>query len=241
MTDKSNFDKYKQYGAYHWLDIDKSSFTNILKFSLPLYTRYKMVISALPESVNTVVEVGCGDGALSYLIYKKGAKHIIGCDLDKTGIFLAEKQVKDFGVGKKIEFFCKSFKECNFKKHSIDVIILADVIEHIPDSIALLKEIKEAGKPGGYLIMTTPNKKKEGLWDECHVTEYSKHSLIELLSDLFPVTTVVSFMPLYIYKFYRRFKIFKWIFNILSIFRLNVLGFSFLNKKDCMLRSISKF
>lgn len=40
---------------------------------------------------------------------------------------------------------------------SHDVAVCSEVIEHIPDSQAALRNIRASLKPGGYLILTTPN------------------------------------------------------------------------------------
>lgn len=41
--------------------------------------------------------------------------------------------------------------------NSFDVVVLSDVIEHVADPIAFLKEINMVLKPGGFVIIKTPN------------------------------------------------------------------------------------
>ncbi|NEQ99186.1 MAG: methyltransferase domain-containing protein [Cyanothece sp. SIO2G6] len=41
--------------------------------------------------------------------------------------------------------------------HDFDVVLLAEVIEHVAHPDQLLKKVAEFVKPGGYIVMTTPN------------------------------------------------------------------------------------
>ncbi|MCW3073843.1 MAG: methyltransferase protein [Flaviaesturariibacter sp.] len=40
--------------------------------------------------------------------------------------------------------------------HSVDAIMCTEVLEHIPDPVAAIKEFKRLVKPGGYLLITAP-------------------------------------------------------------------------------------
>lgn len=40
--------------------------------------------------------------------------------------------------------------------HSVDAIMCTEVLEHIPDPIAAIKEFSRLVKPGGYLLLTAP-------------------------------------------------------------------------------------
>lgn len=40
--------------------------------------------------------------------------------------------------------------------HSVDAIMCTEVLEHIPDPVAAIKEFKRLIKPGGYLLITAP-------------------------------------------------------------------------------------
>ena len=45
-----------------------------------------------------------------------------------------------------------------FKKNRFDAIINTEVIEHVKDPIAMLKEFNNVLKKGGYIMLTTPNR-----------------------------------------------------------------------------------
>lgn len=208
---KPMFDKYKRYGAYHWKGIDSSTFYKALNRSLSLYTRYQKCLKFIQRNARYCIEVGCGDGALSYLIASKGLR-VLGCDNDQTGIDLAMKQVRDLPFAHLVEFKCGSFQDFKTDPASVDVLIMADVIEHLDDPIPLLQEIKRSGKPGGRLIITTPRARMGMLWDKNHVKEYTEETLRLLLEDLFPSTIVKPFIPLLFYRIYSLSYAFRYFF-----------------------------
>jgi len=49
-----------------------------------------------------------------------------------------------------------------FPKESFDMVICADIIEHIQDECTFLNEVRNVLKPGGYLLITAPASKR--LW-----------------------------------------------------------------------------
>ncbi|MDH3974321.1 MAG: class I SAM-dependent methyltransferase [Deltaproteobacteria bacterium] len=233
------FDKYQKYGAYHWNDIDTTSFYKILKRSLPLHTRYQKCLKNIPQKVQFGVEIGCGDGALTYLLAEHGTKKVLGCDTDQTGIKLAREKVKDLPLMHSVRFECSLLQDCNLEDESVDIIIMADVIEHLDNPSSLLDEIKRIGKPGGRLILTTPKAREGKLWDSNHVCEYTEETLVQLLKDFFPKTNVSPFMPLLFYRAYNRFQGFRFLFNMSTMVGFDPFSIQLPGQKHVMLLSIS--
>jgi len=66
-----------------------------------------------------------------------------------------------------------------------DYVITFQVIEHIPKDHFFLEEISRVLKPGGQLIVTTPNKKMSITRNPWHVREYTVEELRQLLSKYF--------------------------------------------------------
>lgn len=99
-----------------------------------------------------VLDVGCWTGQFEKLAVRHVSK-IIGIDPDKEAVNYAKKQVPeaDFKIG----------QACNlqFPDNSFDAVVFLEVIEHLPKNteIKALSEIKRVLKPGGYLILSTPN------------------------------------------------------------------------------------
>jgi 2-polyprenyl-3-methyl-5-hydroxy-6-metoxy-1,4-benzoquinol methylase len=237
MTD---FDKYEKYGAYHWNDIDKTSLKKLFSRSIPTLCRYDRLLRAIPDDARTIVDIGCGDGALTYLLASREmAREVIGCDMDKIGIDLARDKVIDLPFSDKITLKNKSISQCEIGPRSVDAIIMCEVIEHVEDVSELLEEIQKIGRPGGVLVITTPRKKRDGSkWDQHHVLEYTEDNLYELISQYFPNTTVSHFMPTPVYYLYNKMKT---LFNILYTLGVNPLNLSLQKYTHVNLCSVSYF
>ena len=90
-----DFNKYQEHGAYHWEDIKKNTIKNLISRSVPTLTRYKKILNAVPKRALRIVDIGCGDGALTYLLSKNesveevtsslseivGANNIFSCEI----------------------------------------------------------------------------------------------------------------------------------------------------------------
>jgi len=234
------FDKYEKYGAYHWQDSDR---TNVYGFSLPLWTRYNVILERIDSSMGKGVEIGCGDGALTYLIAKKNIREMSGCDTDECGIKLAKQRIdyEDRGqdVGD-ITLYNRTFEQCNFDDESLDFVVMADVVEHLDNPELLLGQIRRKLKIGGVLLITTPHKREHGLWDENHVIEFDKKSLSELLLKYYEEVNVNMFMHRIFHYLYNRHRYIKAFMNLLSMYNLNLLGIKNLSPSVMLFASARK-
>lgn len=73
------------------------------------------------------------------------------------------------------------------ESNAFDFVVSFQVIEHIQDDEAFVKEIHRVLKPGGQVILTTPNRKRSLSRNPWHVREYFAGELIALLRKYFPV------------------------------------------------------
>ena len=217
------FNKYKKKGAYHWED-DKRS---IFKFNAHQEARFEWILRCLDDvKGKTVLDVGCGDGALTYRIAKKGAE-VIGLDNSKEGIELA----KEIFNKKKISanFILASAYNMPVKNDSIDCAVLSDVIEHVREPEKVLKEIKRVLKNNGKVVISTPYRFGEILWDKYHVREYCPSELKASLESDFKNIEIIeshSALWMFLYTYNSRWTayqpIFRWFANVLALwFRFN--------------------
>lgn len=97
-----------------------------------------------------VLDVGCNDGELGEALLKNG-NDVYGCDFVKKNLKIAKKR------GLKVKFVDLEKNKLPYPPNSFDVLILADVIEHVFDTDFLIQNCYKVLKPGGKLIVTTPN------------------------------------------------------------------------------------
>jgi ubiquinone/menaquinone biosynthesis C-methylase UbiE len=72
--------------------------------------------------------------------------------------------------------------------NAYDYVVTFQVIEHIQDDDLFIREIHRVLKPGGQLIVTTPNIKRSLTRNPWHVREYTAEGLAGLLGRYFPRT-----------------------------------------------------
>jgi ubiquinone/menaquinone biosynthesis C-methylase UbiE len=98
-----------------------------------------------------ILDIGCGSGYLGYLIKKIDSDTIItGFDISKHALGQAKSYDKTY-------FLDIDKENIPEEDNYFDMVICADVLEHIYDVDHCLNEIKRVLKPGSKAIVTTPN------------------------------------------------------------------------------------
>lgn len=83
---------------------------------------YKKAIEETVKEGDTVLDIGCGLGILSFLALQSGARHVHAVDVEPTTLSLARTIAKKNGLDKKITLH-KSFSSKLRLKDRVDVII----------------------------------------------------------------------------------------------------------------------
>lgn len=76
--------------------------------------------------------------------------------------------------------------------NSVDFIVTFQVIEHIKKDRFFLEEAKRVLKPGGMLILTTPNKKMSLTRNPWHIREYTPEKMKQLMLSVFPNAEILG-------------------------------------------------
>jgi ubiquinone/menaquinone biosynthesis C-methylase UbiE len=104
----------------------------------------------------TMLDIGCNNGNLAFLLRKQGVPPE---QLNYIGVDIAEKSIecakhRDVPGAK---FQVGSAHELDFSDESFDAVTLVEVIEHMPDQAHAIREATRVLKPGGLLLLSTPN------------------------------------------------------------------------------------
>ena len=125
----------------------------------------------------TVLEIGSGEGYGVKELAPLVDKYIA---IDKYQPYRLSK--RDSGV----TFIKKEVPPlAGVDSDSIDFVITFQVIEHIKRDVFFLQEIKRVLKPGGKLIMTTPNILMSLTRSPWHIREYTPQEMQSIVSDIF--------------------------------------------------------
>jgi SAM-dependent methyltransferase len=94
-------------------------------------------------------DAGCGDGQFLHLMQQQGWQGK-GVDFDEAAIDTGRKKYGvDLAVG--------DFQAVPIEESAFDAVTMSHVIEHVPDPIACLDKCRRLLKPGGRLVVSTPN------------------------------------------------------------------------------------
>lgn len=113
----------------------------------------------------TVLEFGCGSGALSRHLIKvlsKNGGKLTGIDISEFWADRAEKRLKKY---KNAEFAVGDIREKDFKAESFDAAIIHYVLHHVEKESrkSTVCEIYRLLKKGGKLYIKEPHKKTDGM------------------------------------------------------------------------------
>jgi len=111
---------------------------------------WSMLFKLIPESSH-VLDIGCSSGHFGRQLMKQKKCIVDGIELDEADSKIASKYLRNVWT-LNIET-----DDLNAIKEKYDVIILADVIEHLVFPSVALQRIKHLLKPSGILVFSVPN------------------------------------------------------------------------------------
>ncbi|MCF8266954.1 MAG: class I SAM-dependent methyltransferase [Ignavibacteriales bacterium] len=96
----------------------------------------------------SLLDIGCGMGLFVYKANKAG--------FNASGLELSE-YAANFAASKGLKIYNLPFEDLPDDEAQYDVIVMREVIEHLPDPLTTLKKVRNLLKPGGLLFLTTGN------------------------------------------------------------------------------------
>lgn len=155
---------------------------SIIRRSRLLATKSQVKLIKRYKSNTTLLDVGCGEGFFLFNASKAGYV-TKGVELSRDAARYARKE---FGM----DVEAKPLEELQLVENHFDVVTLWVVLEHVPYPLPLLKEVHRMLKPGGLLVVSTPNvgsmlaKILGKRWWEIrrvHINQFTTKTLMDIL------------------------------------------------------------
>jgi len=102
-----------------------------------------------------ILDVGCGGGLISEALAKRGAM-VTGVDASAMSIEVARRHAQQSGLS--VDYRHCLAGELLAEDERFDVVINAEVVEHVPDQAALINDCARLVKPSGTLVLATLNR-----------------------------------------------------------------------------------
>lgn len=169
----------------------------------------------IPENIDKILEVGCGNGQFSELLKKIRSAEVWGIELNEKAAAIAAQKLD--------RVICAPFdSQLNLPKNYFDCIIFNDVLEHLVDPFTALLYSKELLSEEGVVVASIPNVRyfdniwnllvhknwqyaECGILDRTHLRFFTRRSILETLDALsFNVTTIEGINPVERYHPWRK-------------------------------------
>lgn len=159
---------YASYYTHASLEKSRSLKSRLLSLALRVLVNAVMIGGGLAKERRDVtdmhlnelppgrmLDIGCGNGEFLYRMKGRGWS-VEGLDFDiQAARFAGEK----YGI----EVRCGKLEEIGYPEGVFDAVTMKHVIEHVFDPVATLCEVYRILKPGGIIVVMTPNAGSLGL------------------------------------------------------------------------------
>ena len=108
------------------------------------------LLDFVPVEARSMLELGCGEGALGAAVKQRQRARVVGVELDRAAAAVARKRIDDVYCGPAEEIVALIHEK-------FECIVASEIIEHLVDPWSLLGELRRIAAPGGQLIISIPN------------------------------------------------------------------------------------
>lgn len=130
--------EYRQVEDIHWWFVGRR------RILLQILDRY---VGTKGSDRRQILDVGCGTGTMLTHLAPYGKAQ--GIDIDEEAVgYCHERGLLDVRLG--------AAEKLPFADGSFDLVTALDVVEHLDDDVAALREMRRVLRPGGELLVTVP-------------------------------------------------------------------------------------
>ena len=113
------------------------------------WLRYDLVERMLPAGVTDVLEIGCGRGSLGARLAQR--YHYLGVEPDRASWELAQQRIHAVGRGE-----VRNITSDQLGTERFDLVCAFEVLEHVEDDAAALKQWAARLRARGWLLLFDP-------------------------------------------------------------------------------------
>ena len=138
-----------------------------------------------------VLDIASGEGYGSHYLAEK-AKSVVGVDISTDAVNFAKEKY----INPNLEYRKGNCGAIPLADHSVDVVVSFETIEHHDQHEEMFLEIKRVLRPGGLLILSSPDKLNfseiPNIKVEFHIKELYRHEFEDLVKKHFKHYTIVG-------------------------------------------------
>lgn len=186
LNKKANINTPEFWDQEFQKELDDYLNQNISSFSRWEPPRFEIIGNEISNINGKLIDVGCG---LGWFLRYMNARYPT---LDTTGTDHSQLAVDTtiaFG-GKAFQSDC--YKFARGQEGVYDYVSAQEIIEHVSSPSKLLKECKQALRPGGKVLITTPVRGRYIEADD-HMQEFSPKELTDLMGEYFENVNVADY------------------------------------------------
>ncbi len=150
---------------------------------------YAWVAATQPVRGAAVVEAGSGEGYGAALLAASGAAVVVGLDLDHPTLVHAARRYPQVAAVR------ANLVALPVATATADLVVSSQVVEHLWDQDAFVAECARVLRPGGSLVVTTPNRRTFPPGNVFHHRELDARELAGLVARHLEVSAVLGVRP----------------------------------------------
>jgi SAM-dependent methyltransferase len=108
-------------------------------------------VPQLTKVRHSVADVGSGDGHFCAELHAAGWPNVTGIEISRPRVARARQLYPE------IPFYDCPVGETPIPEQSLDLMVMDSVIEHLPDPVKMVRDLRRFLKPGGTIVLLTPN------------------------------------------------------------------------------------
>jgi SAM-dependent methyltransferase len=141
------------------------------------FRRHQAVYAAIVDDLVDayVLEAGCGEGYGAAMLDSGGAEQVVAIDYDAVATTHVRQRYPDLAVVR------GNLVALPFGDATYGAVVSLQTIEHLWDQVGFVAECRRVLRPGGRLILSTPNRLTFPPGNPFHATELSPDEFVALV------------------------------------------------------------